>query len=103
GGVSVQLGECLKQELAPVAGMRALGMAGKLRALPRCEARVRALPLPLEPFLQPCDFVGLRRVVGGLQRRDTDLELEKRLLEVETVRPSRSSGSRGPAAFRPRS
>jgi len=88
--VAVQLGEFLQQQLAPVARVGTLGVPRQLRALPGREAGVRALALALEAFLQARDLVGVRRVVGRLEGRDADLQLQERLLEVQRVRHSRS-------------
>src|SRR3989441_4775674 len=101
--VAVQLGEVLEEQLAPVARVGTLGMPRQLRALPRGEGGVSALALALEPVLQARDLVRVRRVVGGLQRRDAELQLEERLLEIQSVRHSRSSAPPCPAAPRPRS
>src|SRR2546427_13169283 len=84
--VAVQLGEVLEEQLAPVARVGTLGMPRQLRALPRGEGGVSALALALEPVLQARDLVRVRRVVGGLQRRDAELQLEERLLDIQSVR-----------------
>src|SRR5438128_9913419 len=83
--VAVQLGEVLEEQLAPGARVGALGMPRQLRALPRGEGRVGALALALEPFLQARELVRVRRIIGRLEGRDADLQLEERLLEVQSV------------------
>src|SRR5919204_376420 len=89
--IAVQLDEVVEEQLAPVARVRALGMARQQRALPGGQAGVGALAQARQPLLEPRDLVAhARGVVHGLERGDARLQLQQRLLEVKRVRHARS-------------
>jgi hypothetical protein len=76
----VQLDPVLQQQVDQVEGVRALGVPGDLGALPGGQARVDALLLAGEPFLELRDLVArLERLFRGAQLRDPILELEEPL------------------------
>ena len=85
--VAVELDEVLEEEPDEVAGVGTLGVAGELRPLPGRQACVGLLALPVEPLLELRDLLAdAGRVVLGLERRDSVLQLEQRFLEVKRVR-----------------
>src|SRR5262249_12260149 len=85
--VAVQLEKILEQQGAEMARVRAAGMAGELRALPRREARVHPLALAREIGLTPGDpLPHTRGILLCAQGRDVVLDLEQLLLELKRVR-----------------